>query len=520
VLGPALLAAAMGAAYVLLNIRSADLAAHEFRAALFGNEGPGIWNGNWYGGHHTPSYSVLFPPLAWLLGPKLVGALAVVGAAAAFAALAREHFGPRARFGALLFCATAGSLLFAGRLPFALGVAFGLAALLALRRERPGLASGLAVTCSLASPVAGAFLALAAATSALAGDPEHRSASAWLAVAALVPGLLLAAAFPEGGEQPYPARQLRALELYTLGFVAVLPRAERTLRIGAALYALVALIAFAIPSPLGNNVIRLATLFGAPLLLCALAARRYGALRLAAGALLIVVLAWWQCQPAVGRILKAGGATDLAGHRAYFEPLMGFLERAGGPPGRLEIPFTVAKREIAEVSPDFPLARGWQRQLDVERNPLFYDGELTAERYERWLRENGVRWVAVSDSTPEFSSREEAALIQEGLPYLRQRWHGPHWWVFEVVPPPPLAVPEGAADVTVPELGPDHVPLTVRRPGEALVRVRWSPYWLLRGGCVERAGEWTRVTARRTGHLRLVMSFSPERLFDRGRRCG
>jgi hypothetical protein len=235
---------------------------------------------------------------------------------------------------------------------------------------------------------------------------------------------------------------------------------------------------------------------------------------------LVFALAWWQCQPAVGRILKAGGATDPAGERAYFEPLMAFLERADGPPGRLEIPFTVAKREIAEVSPDFPLARGWQRQLDVERNPLFYDGELTAERYERWLRENGVRWVAVSSSTPEFSSRDELALVRGGLPYLRERWRGAHWRVFEVVPPPPLALPEDGADVAVSELGADQVFLEVRRAGTALVRVRWSPYWLLRGGCVERAGEWTRITTRRTGRLRLVISFSPERLLDRGRRCG
>jgi hypothetical protein len=520
VLAPAALAAAMGAAYVLLNVRSADLAAHEFRSALVGEEGLTLWNGNWYGGHHTLSYSLLFPPLAALLGPKVVGALAVAGAAAAFAALARERFGPRALFGVLLFCATAGSLLFSGRLPFALGVAIGLAALLAHQRDRPWLAAALALACPLASPLAGLFLALAAMTMTLAGDPDRRRASAGLALAALAPGVLLAAAFPEGGEQPYPAAQLRSIEIYTLAAVVVLPRSERALRIGGLLYAAVALLAFVIPSPVGNNVVRLGALLGAPLLLCALAVRRYSLLRLAAGGVVIFLLGWWQIQPAVGRILKAGGATDPAGERAYFEPLIGFLERAGGPPGRLEIPFTVAKREIAEVSPEFPLARGWQRQLDVERNPLFYDGPLTSERYERWLRENGVRWVALSSSTPEFSSREEVALIRAGPPYLRERWREGHWQVYEVVPPPPLAAPEDGAEIAVADLGRDHVTLDVRRPGSAVVRVRWSPYWLLRGGCVEPAGEWTRVTARRTGRLRLVISFSPERLLDRGRRCG
>jgi hypothetical protein len=58
------------------------------------------------------------------------------------------------------------------------------------------------------------------------------------------------------------------------------------------------------------------------------------------------------------------------------------------------------------------------------------------------------------------------------------------------------------------------------RPGPAIVRVRWSPYWRAHGGCVERAGEWTRVIARRTGRVRLTTTFSPERVVLRGRRCG
>jgi hypothetical protein len=36
---------------------------------------------------------------------------------------------------------------------------------------------------------------------------------------------------------------------------------------------------------------------------------------------------------------------------------------------------------------------------------------------------------------------------------------------------------------------------------------------------VERAGEWTRVTAKRAGEVRLAQSFSLGRVFDHGRRC-
>jgi hypothetical protein len=61
--------------------------------------------------------------------------------------------------------------------------------------------------------------------------------------------------------------------------------------------------------------------------------------------------------------------------------------------------------------------------------------------------------------------------------------------------------------------------LAVKRTGEALVRVRWTPYWFAAGGCVERAGEWTRVIAHRPGFMRLSTRFAPERIVEHGRRC-
>src|SRR5207244_3496953 len=113
-------------------------------------------------GHYTLGYSVLFPPLAWLLGPLVVGAISSVAAAAIFEPLARAHFGPGARWGSLWFGLAATTSLISGRIPFALGVALGLGSLLAFQRGRLVLAVALGLGCSLASPVAGAFLALAA----------------------------------------------------------------------------------------------------------------------------------------------------------------------------------------------------------------------------------------------------------------------------------------------------------------------------------------------------------------------
>jgi hypothetical protein len=91
--------------------------------------------------------------------------------------------------------------------------------------------------------------------------------------------------------------------------------------------------------------------------------------------------------------------------------------------------------------------------------------------------------------------------------------------VFEVTLPAPMVISQGDANITLEQLGSDEVLLRVTEPGEAVVRVRWTPYWLAKGGCVEREGEWTRVTAQREGFLRLVTRFSPERIVQRGQRC-
>jgi hypothetical protein len=196
----AAIASAFAAAYLVWQPWSADLAAHVFRAELFQRDGFTLWNAEWYGGHHTLGYSVLFPPLAALLGPRLVGALAAVAAAALFAALAREHFGERSWVGASWFAVGTATMLLSGRIPFALGFAFGLGALFAYQRGRSRWAPALAVASALASPVAALFVALAGVALAVG---ERRREGLGLAVAALAPVAVLVVLFPEGGDMPF-----------------------------------------------------------------------------------------------------------------------------------------------------------------------------------------------------------------------------------------------------------------------------------------------------------------------------
>ena len=116
--------------------RSGDLAAQVFRTELFQRGGLAIWNGSWYGGHYTLTYSVLFPPLAALLGPQVVGMLAVVASSYFFDRLVRDRWGDAARWATLWFAAGVVTLLADGQLTFALGVAFGLGSLRALQVGR------------------------------------------------------------------------------------------------------------------------------------------------------------------------------------------------------------------------------------------------------------------------------------------------------------------------------------------------------------------------------------------------
>jgi hypothetical protein len=519
---PVAAAIVLAAIYLIWEPRTVDLAAHTFRADLFAEEGFTIWNGQWYGGHHTPAYSIISPPLAALLGPPLALALAAVASAALFPPLARGAFGEtQARWGSLWFGIGAGTLLFTARLPFALGVAFGLAALLALQRRRYGWAIVFAALCPLGSPVAGLFLAMAGVAFALAanGDRTKRYEGLAIAVAAFVPPLLLAWAFPEGGWAPFPFTAYLPIPAFALACLVILPREQRALRWGAVLYGLGATVALLIETPMGGNAVRLGALFGGPVLLCALWGRPIMR-KLWAVPLLAVgfaALAFWQWSPAVRDVIKY--LEDPAAKADYFEPLRAFLTTLPDQ-RRVEIPFTRSHWEGAEVAMDVPLARGWLRQLDTGLHPIFYKGEISRLTFASWLADNAVRYVALPSAKPDKSSYRERALIEQGLPYLRLRWKSRDWRVYEVLLPAPIVIPQGDANIVLEQMQSDELLLDVKTPGEAIVKVRWTPYWYAsNGACVEPNGHWTRVIADEEGFVRLSTRFAPERLFSRGRRC-
>ena len=513
------LAAVLALVYLLLDPPSADLAAQEYRTQLFRDQGFALWDNAWYAGHHLPGYSVVFPPVAALLGPKLTGALAAVGAAWCFEQLAREQLGAGARAAALWFAAATATSLVTGRLTFALGAAVGLAAVLAASRGRTRWAGVLAVGTGLSSPVAGAFVALVAGAWWLAGSrrrghlPRPPAAAVALAGGALAPVAALTLLFPSGGSFPFTAPSFWPALAATLVVLAIVPREQRVVRTGVALYALALVASFAFATPMGGNAARLGALLGGPVV-AGLLWPRSPRLLLA----LALPLVYWQWVAPVDDWRRAAGdrSTDLAFHQG----LIGFLrdESAARGPLRVEIPFTDNHWEARFVAPHAGLARGWERQLDREHNALFYDGRaLTPARYERWLHDNAIKFVALPDAPLDYSAAAEARLVRGGLAYLRPVWRDGSYEVFAVRDAVPLA-----SGARVSELTADSVDLDAASAGRVVVRVRFTPYWQLTqgSGCVSATADgWTEVRLTTAGRARLETRFALNRVRAREPRC-
>jgi hypothetical protein len=328
-----------------------------------------------------------------------------------------------------------------------------------------------------------------------------------------VPAAALTVLFPEGGDFPFVAAAFLPSLAATLLLLSVLPRDERALRLGVALYAVVLVASAALSTPMGGNAVRLGAIFAGPIAALALWPARRTALLL-----LAPILLYWQWYTPVDDVRRA--SADASVDAPYYTGLLRFLDarKAAQPPFRVEIPFTDNHWEASRVATHVPLARGWERQLDRKVNPLFYDdAPLTPQRYRRWLDGIGVAYVALADAPIDYSAAKEAALVRTVPPYLREVWHDAHWRVFAVRRPAPLA--RGAAAVT--RITPDTVQLRAARPGRVALRVRWSPYWALTEGrgCVVRDGDWTALDLRAAGPARLEPRFALGRVGASRSRC-
>ncbi|CAL9444307.1 hypothetical protein SUDANB37_02326 [Streptomyces sp. enrichment culture] len=596
------LAALLHLAWFLFVANSGgDLAAQDAWADFAARHPGSAYNLAWYGGMHTMSYSVLSPYVMALFGVRTTMVVAGTVSAALTALLLVRTRAVRNAFACSL-AAVFGLVCNAvsGRVTFGLGLMFALGAVTVVfcgpwrgwgrsRWRRPrgsgratgagraggaaglgaagaadgvsGLRAGrvarvargaaaalLAGAATAASPVAGLFLGVVAAALFLRG---RRTA----AYAVGVPPVLVVAAsallFPFSGTQPNALGTVLLPLVFGLLCLLAVPRSWRTVRAAAAVYAAGALLTWLVDSQVGSNVTRLPMLFAGVVLLAALP---YAATRRARYGLLaaLVVFHGWVGFKSVDDVRLTTPHPSWAAESA--RPLLAELERRGAGRARVEVVPARSHRESSALAPYVSLARGWNRQADLERNPLFYDGSLDAANYRAWLDRWAVRYVVLPTGTPDTGAREETALIEAGLPYLEPVWSDAHWRLFAVRDAAPLAAPAA----TVERAAADRITLRVTRPGTVLVKVPHSPWLSLvdergerlssaaasssdgtgsgqgRGAADREAGgfagapclrkaartadgdEWTELHAPTPGTYRLA---SPYTLFPRGTPC-
>lgn len=499
-------AALLAVAFLLAPAMGTDLSAQVARSSFVARFGFAPIDFSWYGGVSQFGYSLYASWLAGIVGVRTSGAIAAVVSAGALAWLLVRGSARRPLLGGVLGAAVLVGNLVSGRITFAIGLALGLLALCAVLASRPPrwlrltLAGVLAALATWGSPVAGLFVGVAGGALLLndlwpaapgrwgrrLAVPRAESLVLCLAPAAAVAPMALL--FSNGGEQPFTAESMRINVALAAIVFAVLP-GRRTLRIGAVLTVVLLLGAYHLPSPIGSNAMRLPMLFALPVIAAfASLDRRW----LAA---LLAVLIWWQNPVVTNDLGRMGSAPARAD---FYQPLLDELTRRA-PIGRVEVVPLRDHWESAYVARAVPIARGWERQVDVGRNPLFYRTSLDPDDYHDWLRHNAVSYVAVAPDSPQDRyARTEATLVLAGVPYLREVWRTEQWRLYEVID----AVPFVSAPGRLIESTGGGVRFHADSPGEVLVRVRWSRWLTLEGagGCLAPAPDgWTRVRVERPG---------------------
>jgi hypothetical protein len=494
----AVVAAVLGAAYLLSPAMGSDLAAQTARAGFFADHGYTPIDFRWYAGVDQLGYSLVSQPVMALLGVRLTGALALVATAVLFAVLLRRTGAARPWLGSLAGTICVAANLVSGRVTYALGIALATAALTALTAPRWRLVAALAAfLASATSPVAGLFVGLAGVALMLSGRLKP---GLLIAVPAALPLIATAGLFGDGGWMNISHSDTVRAVIASLVVAALVP--FRPVRAGAVLSALGVLAAALIHTPVGLNATRLAVMFAVPVLLgWAVLPRRLPSLLLVP----VVALVVYVEPPVVTADVRDIG--NPAADQAYFTPL---LDRLGQErlTGRVEIPATRDYGEAAHMG-DVPLARGWLRQADIERNPLFFTKipgtsgtgvPLNATTYRDWLAQQAVQFVAVPDAELTWSGKPEASLVTGGLPGLTEVWHGAHWRLYAVADPQPIvAVPATLSGFTA-------ASLTIDAPasGDIAVRVHYYRWLSASGGAkVRKSGDWTILHVPAPGRYKL-----------------
>ncbi|MGV9416947.1 MFS transporter [Streptomyces sp. NPDC003674] len=457
-----------------------DLAAQDAWAEFVGRHPDSAYNLAWYGGMHPVSYSVVSPYLMSVLGVRTTMMLAgTVSAALLTLVLLRSRVVRNPLWASLAGVLALVCNAVSGRVTFGLGTMFALGAVAAVfcwphrwrhkRWAKALVAAPLAALATMASPVAGLFVGLVAVALFL----QKRRPGAW--ALGLAPSAVVAVSawlFPFTGTQPMTFGSVVMPLLYGLLCLFLVPKEWLTVRLTAGVYSLGVVLVWLISSQIGSNISRLPMMFAGVTLVAALPYTVPRSRKWYVTVLAFLGFAGWVGFKSVDDIVHTTPAASWARELA---PLVNQLQNVGAEKGRVEVVPARSHREASALAPYVNLARGWNRQADMERNPLFYDDTLNSANYHEWLQRWAVHFVVLPKDDPDGNGggERERTLLRRGMPYLRQVWGDANWQLFKVTDPSPLAEPNAVVDRA--EQG--EMTLQVRKPGRILIRIPYSP-WL------------------------------------------
>ncbi|MGW2740935.1 MFS transporter [Streptomyces sp. NPDC001450] len=456
-----------------------DLAAQDAWAEFVGRHPDSAYNLAWYGGMHPVSYSVVSPYLMSVLGVRttmMIAGTASAGLLTLVLIRSRAVKNPLWVAFAGLFALICNAI--SGRVTFGLGTMFALGAVAAVfcwpyrwrfkRWAKALVAAPLAALATMASPVAGLFVGLVAVALFL----QKRRPGAW--ALGLAPTAVVAVSawlFPFSGTQPMIFGSVIMPLSYGLLCLFLVPKEWITVRLTAAVYSLGVVLVWLIKSQIGSNISRLPMLFAGAALIAALPYTVPRSRKWYVTVVAFLGFAGWIGFKTVDDIIHTTPAASWARELA---PLVNQLQNNGAEKGRVEVVPARSHREASALAPYVNLARGWNRQADMERNPLFYDDTLNSANYHEWLQRWAVHFVVLPKDDPDGDGGErERQLLQRGMPYLKQIWGDANWQLFRVTDPTPLAEPNAVVDRA--EQG--EMTLEVRKPGRILIKIPYSP-WL------------------------------------------
>ena len=505
------LAATLAAIIAWVGPPGTDFAAHTFQLNVYLHHGFELWTNYWYAGRYTfVGYSLIYYPLAALLGIRLLAVISVAAAAGAFTLVVRQTWGEATVWAGRFFAVVAAASVVSAAFPYGLGLAFALGSLVAVARRHLLAFSILAALTLAASPLAFLFLLVVLGAIAVSRSRAEIIKPAAIAGSICLVGLIVWRLFPDPGIYPFATGELLAALVFCGLGAALAWRVERAriLKVLFVVYAAVCIVAYIIPSSLGENVVRL-RYAALPLAALTLSLRRWRPLPVAV--LAFGLACAWNISPLAYSLSRS--SNDPSSSALYWKPVVRFLHSSLTPNFRVEAVGTANHWEAVYLpQAGIPIVRGWFRQDDFPQNEVLYD-KLTRASYVSWLRGLSVRYVVLTDATPDYSAKDEAALLESGHSGLRIVFESAHATVYQVPSPYPLVT--GPGHPRIDALTGSTIKLTLSEAGSYSLGIRYSPYLFAPGACVtEATGGMTVLTADHPGTILMRFTVSTSGALD------